>query len=151
MIHMQNTKIVNVTVPAVKLDDASAVTVEIDTIDFDYCTIFCQLGVTDIAMTVLKVQESDTSGSGMADVTGLVWGTSSNIAGSTSTLPIATNDDTWFVFDIDLKGRKRYLDVVATMDNGTLGGFFVAHAILSRAKDGPTTAAQRGATEVLRV
>ena len=150
-IAAQNCKLVSVTPPAAIVDNASYTTSEIDTLGFDYAKIVVYLGATDIAMTALAVTESDTSGAGHANVSGLVWGTAENIAGSTSTLPSATDDNKFFVFDIDLKGRKRYLDVTATAGDGTSGTFAVIWAELSRAEDTPTTAAQRGAAEVLRV
>lgn len=146
----QEQKLLLLTPPAAKLDDASATTAEIDTLGFDYCQIVVALGDTDIAAAALKVQESDTTGSGFADVTGLVFGTSKNTDGSTSTLPSATDDNKLFVFDISLKGRKRFLDLVFTAGNGTAGTFFVAFAILSRAKISPTTAAERGIAQCLR-
>ena len=151
MIHAQNTKFVSVTPPAAIVDNASYTTAEIDTLGFDYATIIVYLGATDIAMTALKVTESDTSASGHADVTGLVFGTSSNIAGSTSALPSATDDDTFQIFEIDLKNRKRYLDVVATAGNGSTGTFATILCILSRAGESVDTAAARNADEILRV
>jgi hypothetical protein len=151
MIAAQNTKLVNVTPPAAIIDDASLTTAAIDTKGFDYCTIKVILGATDIAMTALKVQESDASGSGFADVTGLVFGTSTDIDGNTSALPANDDDNGFFVFDIDLRGRKRYLDVVATVGNGSAGAFVTVIAELSRAAESPTTIAQRGAAGILRV
>lgn len=151
MNSLLNTKLVGITPPAAIIDDASATTAEIDTLGFDYCQIVVYLGATDIAMTALAVTESDTAGSGHANVTGLIWGTSSNIAGSTSTLPSATDDNKFFVADIDLRGRKRYLDLTATIGNGAAGTYFTAFAVLSRKEGGITTAAERGAQEILRV
>ena len=151
MIHSQCVKYLNVTPPAAIVDNASYTTAEIDTNGYDYCTIVVILGATDIAMTALAVTESDTSGSGHANVTGLVWGTSTNIDGSTSALPTATDDDTFQVAEIDLRGRKRYLDVTATAGDGAAGTFAAIIAILSRPDTGPTSASDMGADEVLRV
>lgn len=152
MIHGIHTKVVNVTPPVASVNNASAVTTTIDTLGFDYCNIHVALGVADTALSALKVQESDYANmSGAADVTGLVYGTSSNIAGSTSSLPASTNDNTVFGFDIDLRARKRYLDVVATVDDqGTTGAFIAIQAVLSRAEQLPTTAAERGCQDILR-
>ena len=151
MIAAQNYKLVSVTPPGAIVDNASYTTAEIDTLGFSYCQIVVYLGATDIAMAALKVTESDTSGSGHADVTGLVFGTSANIAGTTSALPSATDDNKFQRFDIDLKGRKRYLDVTATAGNGTAGTYATIFALLWRAEDTPTTAAQAGCDEILRV
>lgn len=151
MVHSQNTKVVNVIPPVAIKDNASWTTTEIDTKGFDYCTIYINLGATDIAAAALKVQESDTSGSNFADVTGLVYGTSTNTAGSTSALPTASDDNDIFAFEIDLRGRKRYLDVVATAGDGTNGTFASGIAVLERASNTPTSASERGCNQVLRV
>jgi hypothetical protein len=152
----QNNKFVRVLSPAAIIDNASGTTTVIDTMGYDYCTIVVQLGAMDIAMTALKVQEADaitnsttlTSG---ADVTGLVWGTSANHVGTTSTLPIGTDDDTFFVFEIDCRARKRYLDVTATFGDGAAGTYCSIMGILSRGNNQLTTAAGRGCTEILRL
>lgn len=150
MITAQGIKIVRITAPAAILDNASATTNEVDTSGYNYCTIFVDVGATDIAATALKVQESDETGTGFADVTGLVYGTSTNTAGSTSTLPSATSDNTLFGFDIDLRARKRFLDLVLTGGDGTAGAYFTAYAVLSRGSETPTTATQRGFAQLLR-
>ena len=150
-VEAQKVKYVSVTPPAAIVDNASYTTAEIDTLGWDYCTIVAYLGATDIAMAALAVTESDTSGSGHANVTGLVWGTSSNADGSTSALPSATDDNTFQVAQINLTGRKRYLDVTATAGNGTNGTFLTILAILSRGDASPSTIAEAGADEVLRV
>lgn len=139
MIWPQATKEFIVTSPRAILNNGSWTTNEIDTFGFRYCKIVCILGATDVALTALKVQESDTSGSGMTDVTGLVYGAS----GATA-LPVDTDDDKIFVFYIDLKGRKRYLDVVATIGNGSTGGFIAILAQLSRAEESPNSLTERG-------
>ena len=151
MIHDQATKYINVIPPDAIVDNASWTTTEIDTKDFDYCTVVVNLGATDIAAAALKMQESDTSGSGFADITGTVFGTATTTDAATSVLPTATDDNDIFVFEIDLRGRMRYLDLVATAGDGTAGTFASAIAILSRAKDAPITGAERGANQVLRV
>lgn len=151
MIQAQNQKIVNLTPPAAIVDNTSYTVAELDTLNWDYCQIYVILGATDIAMTALAVTESDTAGSGHANVTGLVFATSNNIAGSTSALPVATDDDDVFCFDIDLKTRKRYLDVTATAGDGSVGTYACIIAILSRGDTAPVTAAQRGCNQILRV
>lgn len=147
----QNVKVAEVIAPAAIVDNASWTTVEIDTKGFDYLQIVCHVGATDIAHAALKVQESDTSGSGFVDISGLVFGTSTNTDDSTSTLPSATDDNKLFIFDIDLRGRKRYIDLVATAGDGTLGTFMAAWAVLSRGHETPMSASERGASQILRV
>lgn len=151
MIPEQKVKVIGVTFPVAIVDDASWTTVEVDTLGFDYCTYYFMLGANDIAVTALAVTESDTAGSGHANVTGLIFGTSNNTGGSASTLPSATDDNKLFAFEIDLRARKRYLDLTATNGDGTIGGFSAAWAVLSRAKEAPNTAAERGCSQILRV
>lgn len=150
MIAAQSDKWVRVTSPAAIVDNASLTTASIDTAGYSYARIFVFLGATDIAMTALKVQESDDD-STYADVTGLVYGTSTNIANSTSALPSATDDNKCFAFEVDLRGRKRYLDLVATCGDGAAGTYVCAFALLSRAGDAPVTASERGFGDILRV
>lgn len=148
---LQETKVLQVIAPAAIADNTSPTTVEIDTLGFDYAQVYVMLGATDIALTALKMTESDTTGTGFGDVTGLVFGTSTQISGSASTLPSATDDNKIFCFDINLIGRKRFLDLVATVGDGSSGGYVVAWAVLSRAKKSPVTAAERGCAQILRV
>lgn len=150
MTPMQNIKLLSITPPAAIIDNASATTASVDTKGWDYLTVICYLGATDIAMTALKLQTSDTDSS-YADLTGAIFGTSTNIDGSTSTLPAATDDNKFFVFQVDLRGKKRYFDLVATIGNGTTGTYFTALAILSKGEIAPINAAGMGADEVLRV
>jgi len=151
MIHAQNTKVVAITPPAAIVDNAAFTTAELDTAGFEYAQIYVQLGATDIAMAALKVTESDTAGSGHTDVAGLDTDGDTDIDGNAATLPTATDDDGFVIFDIDLRGRKRYLDLSATAGDGAAGTFMSAFALLSRADNTPTTSAERGALNVLRV
>jgi hypothetical protein len=147
MIATMNQKVVQVIAPRAILDDASWTTVEIDTKGFRHCTIYFMLGATDIDISALKVQESDTAGSGHADITGLVCSGTTGDA----RLPTATDDNLIFAFQIDLRGRKRYLDLVATIANGSTGGFAAAWAVLSRAEEMPNTVAERGLAGELKL
>ena len=145
MNQAQNMKVVNYCPPTAIKDNASFTTNTIDTAGFGKLAIYFTLGATDIAMTALKVQESDDSGmSGAADITGLVYGTSANPeTGTTSALPTADNDNGVFAFFINLSGRKRYIDVVATAGDGSTGTFGSGVAFLYNG-DGINTAAERG-------
>ena len=144
-------KWVNLTPPAAIIDNASVTVAELDTKGYDYAEIAVVLGATDIAMTALKVTESDTTGSGHADVTGLVYGTSTDIDGNTSALPTATDDNGIFAFEIDLRGRKRYLDMTATVGNGTNGTYIAIIARLSRADAAPVTVSAKGLAGCVRL
>lgn len=144
------TKVINVTPPAAILDDASAATTAINTQGYSYCQIWVALGASDIAMAALKVQESDTDGS-YGDITGTVVGTATDAFGAATTLPSSTADNNLYCFDIDLRGRKKWLDLVATAGNGSTGTYISAWAILARSQDGIATATERGAATIMRV
>ena len=151
MNHLQNVKFVNVIPPGVVVDNAAYTSTVVDTAGFDSVAFVVSTGFTDIALAALKVQESDaitdsvTLSSG-SDVTGLVWGTSTNPdTGSTSSLPSATDDNKVFVAYVDTRARKRYLQLQATAGNGTTGTYLSAAAILGKAGNGPYNAATRGA------
>lgn len=152
MTHLQNLKWLLTTPPVAAVNNASALTTTIDTAGFDYAAIIVGMGVSSTSgISVLKVQESDFSNmSGAADVTGLVYGTSTDIAGSTSALPVHTNDNTLWAFEIDLRARKRYLDLVVTVDNAGTGAFVTVLTGLGRAEQPPTTLSGKGLTGCLR-
>ena len=150
MIAAQNSKWVPITNPAAIANNTSPTTTSIDTAGYDYLEVFVYIGATDIALTALKLQESDTDGS-YADVTGLVYGTSAAISGTTSTLPSATDDNKCFKFEVDLRGRKRYFDLVVTVGNGSTGAYVTAFGLLSRATDFPVSASERGFGNIVRL
>lgn len=152
-----------VTPPAAVVNNGSVTCNVIDTIGFRYLEVWVMLGATDIALSALKLQESDTEASGTSltsgtdisatntGTTGTVFGTDANDTGSTSTLPSATDDNHVFKFEIDLRGRKRYVLPVITVGNGTTGAYVCVLAELSRGAQVPTTAADKGATQLMRV
>ncbi len=151
---LQQTKDVAVIPPGVRKNGASFTPVEIDGKDYDYLRIQVCLGATDIAMAALKVQECDTTaggGAGWVDVTGLIWGTSADIAGAVSTLPASGDGNKIFAFEVDLRNRKRFLQVIATAGSGSAGTYLAAGGVLSRGDKTPVTAAERGCMQILRV
>lgn len=148
---MQNCKFVSAIAPAAILDNASATAVVIDTRGYDYCTIVCQLGATDIAWAALKVQSSTTSGGSYSDVTNATFSGGSGVGGATLALPSATDDGQTCVFQLDMRGKEPFLKVVATCGDGTSGGFIAAVAVLSKAKLAPSTSATMADGDVCRV
>jgi len=103
---------------------------EIDTLGFKYASIDVVYSpftaATSSYASVLKVQESDSSGSGQADVSGL-----SVTAGAGSTT--GANVGAVARFNIDLRGRKRYLTVVTSPGNTVA---VVTNARLTKAEQG---------------
>lgn len=147
----QNAKYVVAIAPAVLLDNTSATNTAIDTRGYDYCTIVCQLGATDIAVTALKVQAATTSGGSYSDITGATFAGGSGMGGATLALPSATDDNQTCVFQIDMRGKEPFLKLVATFGDGTVGGYIAASAILTRAKLSPSTSATMADGDVCRV
>lgn len=150
-VQAQKCKYVACIPPAAILDNASATEIEIDTLDYDYCEVILTLGATDIAMTALKIQETDTTGSGEADVSGATFDGGTDIDGTTLVLPSATDDDQVAVFQIDCRYRKRFLSCVATYGDGTAGGYISGVARLSRGALAETTSAGMADGGVCRV
>jgi len=103
---------------------------EIDTLGFKYAAIDVVYSPFTAATTsyasVLKVQESDASGSGQADISGL-----SVTAGAGSTTGASVGAVARF--NIDLRGRKRYLTVVTSPGNTVA---VVTNARLTKAEQG---------------
>jgi hypothetical protein len=86
--------------------DASAQDKEIDTLNADYLVVqFFTSGGSNGAMAELRLLESDTSGSGQAEISG-------TDLSSTVTSPSAVAaDDGCALYFVDLRGRKRYITV----------------------------------------
>lgn len=132
------------------LDNATATSYVIDTAGVDFVNIDVIIGATDIALTALKVQESDvktdaTTLSSGTDVTGLVYGTSTLPEnGATSALPTDTDDNKVFTFFVNTQGRKRYLQLVATAGNGTTGVAIAAVYNAGKVANMALTATGRG-------
>jgi len=132
------------------LDNATATSYVIDTAGVDYVNIDVIIGTTDIAMTTLKVQESDTKTdattlSSGADITGLVYGANG------SSLPSATDDNKIFSFEINTQGRKRYLQLVAVAGNGTTGVALAAQYNAGKIGNQSLDATGKGVAAVLNV
>lgn len=145
-------KVFGVVPPAAIVNNASLTCNVIDTWRADYLEINVYLGATDIALTALKLQESDAKASGTTltsgvDITASVFGTANNDTGVASTLPSATDDNHVFAFFVDLRGRKRYILPVITVGNGSTGAYCSVIAKLSRNAEGPRTAADANYTQ----
>lgn len=132
------------------LDNATATSYVIDTAGVDFVNIDVIVGATDIAMTTLKVQESDTKSdsttlTSATDITGLVYGTSADPeSGTTSALPTANDDNKVFTFFVNTQGRKRYLQLVAVAGNGTTGVAIAAVYNAGKVANMSLTASGRG-------
>jgi hypothetical protein len=128
--HLEGTKTV-VKIASVTTDGGSF-THEIDTRYADYVSVdvcYSTFTATSTAYaSPLKVQESDVSGSGQVDVPGL---TVTAVAGVTTGNHVAR-------FNVDMRGRKRYLTVVG---NPAKPATVASVARLSKIEDEPYNAA----------
>jgi len=136
--------------PQAKVNNASASATAIDTQGFRYLEVSVFLGDTDIALSALKLQECDTSGGSYVDIVGTRVGTDNNDAGAASVLPTATDDNKIWKFEIDLRGRQRFIKPVVTVGNGSTGAYLMILGKLWRGENTPTLAASKGAAAVLR-
>jgi hypothetical protein len=117
---------------------------EIDTLGFANASIdvlfspFTAASPPTTAATVLRVAQSDTSGSGQVNISGFVAGTDFTVAaGVTATASVGYSHR----FDIDLRGKRRYLTVFATPAS-TCG--VITSCRLSKAEAGPMSASEKG-------
>jgi hypothetical protein len=78
MIPAQMTKFLNLTPPGALVDAASLAVTELDTLGWDYAQILLIMGATDIACSACILTESDTAGSGHANIA------ASNFSGQTN-------------------------------------------------------------------
>jgi len=140
----------HVFVAPVLADNATYTSSVCDTAGADYLEVDVILGVTDIALATLKLQESDaitnsTTLDGGADITGFVYGTSTNPdTGSASALPTDAQDGKVFQFRVPLQGRKRYINLVAVAGNGTTGTNLCAFGKLGKVEESPVKADNAG-------
>ena len=150
MLEGQNCIYKTAIAPAAILDNTSATATAIDTAGAAYIEIPVQLGATDIAVSALKLQECDTSGGTYTDITGATFNGGTSYDGVTLALPSATDDNQVHVFQGSLLGRKRYIKVVRTFGDGTVGGFVAATARLSKVALVPPVATDMAAGGVCR-
>jgi hypothetical protein len=98
-------------------------------------------------ITVLNIQQSDdTVLTNFAAVTGYVAGTDWTLASLTGGTNAATEKAAG-VFNIDLRGKKRYFRVLVT--NGAITGIVGITGTLARAEQAPITATNQNAGVVV--
>lgn len=153
MINAQNTKFVKV-YDSVSIGAADPSVAVIDTLGYDYCSIYMYAGVTG-GQSVLKVQEGELADKSDAanfsnenGVFGFGESGQLNIDGTSAADPDATNSVV-YEFQVDCKKRMRYLTVAATNVGTTVMAIF---AVLSRGEDigNPDVLANIGVTGCIR-
>lgn len=127
----------------------------IDTAGFDYLELIASQGAQAAGLTalILALQEGDSSSTFSGSITGANVGTSTPLfaaAGAGSNLPSTATNNTLQVFNVDLKGRKRYLNLTLTPSSSS-GLFLDAIARLTRAERSPESAASSGANQVFQL
>lgn len=126
--------------PISKTNGATA-TGTIDTLGADFVTIDVHTTTADTTtnkLTVLKISESDTTdATNFSDITALVGGGAS---GFTIPNPV-TSGDNLHKFNIDARGRKRYLKVTVTPPTTQT---ITAIANLAANEQAPITASKAG-------
>ena len=139
MNHLEGTK----TVAKVSVAVAANATHshEIDTYGADYAIVDVVYSAftasTSSYASVLKLQQSNTSGSGQADITGYsITAGAGSTTGSTGAIAR---------FNVDMRGKQRYLTLVTTPGNAATVAT-VAH--LGKLEDMPITAAAMGVNDV---
>ena len=137
-----NVRVAKVLAPISLSGGATATTTEVDTVNvgvkYNQATVYIMSGLVGAnGVSTLKVQEGDTSGGSYTDITGA------------SFTALADADDNIIVAcDIDLRKRKRYLNVVIT-NGATNASVMCAWCELTRAEETPSSKTQRGVQELL--
>jgi hypothetical protein len=139
MKNLQNCKFQKVLAPISVAGGATATCTEVDTKGFRGGAFIVQSGLIGANGVSLKWQESDTSGSGGADITG-----------ATHTALVDADDGINLVTFMDFRGRKRYITLVAVVGS-TNACLLSALAILDRAEETPDNVTERGVQEQLFV
>ena len=148
MIHAQGNKVQNFFPP--QAVGTTAVAGLVDTKGWDYLTVITNLAAVTTATTITAMAFTEGATTAAADaITALTGGT----ATGNFTIPVGkgtatTNTGTVTVFQIDLKKRKRYLKLSATLSHATV---FTAEAILSRGEERANTAAKAGADAIVTI
>lgn len=147
---LQEVKYINL-IADMTVDNGAFTTTEIDAAGYNYATIIAAFGNVPANVAAMTVTESDTTGSNHSAF--ITMGTTAAIDGATTALPTAAGGDgDIIVFEIDLTGRKRFLDLTCTAGNGSgTATELAAVCILSQGKIAPTTEAGRGADQIIRV
>lgn len=137
-----------ITVAGASTAASTTLTAEFDTLGFSYASIAFVEGTSptthglSTVLTNHALQHSDASGSGFSAISGFTAGTD----WTPSSAGVATNIAK-VVYNVDLRGRKRYLKVQVSPNGAITTGVLVC--TLTNPSDGRTTAAEIGAAQVV--
>lgn len=133
-----NLKVVPVTPPGAIVDNAAFTTAAVDTKGWRHLTFVAIFGALDIAPASASIRHSNASNMG-SPATLATGGTDFALATATD------SDNLVHLFEVDLLGKKRYLDFEITGGDGSLGTYLTIIAILSRPEESPNSATEHGA------
>ncbi len=132
MIYSNCIKYVALVEPQARINNTAVTVSSVDRHGFDYANIEAIVGANDIGFTIFKLQESDDNTN---------WADVINGDYSVGTLLPGNTPNVIYGWNVDLRGRKRYLRIAATVGNGASGLYLTVVAMLSRAEQEPFTAA----------
>ena len=139
MFHAQFDKVL-ATLPTAAVGATATSTLTIDRLGYDHVSVSAirASNASTVFASVLKVEESDASGSGYSDVTALVGGGTGGFS-----IPAVTDTDAAAIvkLDIDARAKKRYLRV--SMTPGASATLAIV-ASLSKAEVAPSTVGEKG-------
>lgn len=142
MLHLASTKTV-AKIGTADTTTSQTATHTIDTLGFAHASIDVVFepaaATTDAICVACKVEESDASGSGFANVAALVGNGAGGFVIPTS--GSKTADSNVVRLNLDMRGRKRYLRVSATP---VAASVVATVARLGRGEAGPATASESG-------
>lgn len=140
MIHTQYTKYARCLEPVSVAGGGTATTQEVDTRGFDYAKWVVFAGAVGAnGVTTVKMQETDTSGSGHADIPGAAF-----------TAMVDADDNVFLVCHIDLQSRKRFLKPVI-VNGATNASLLSSWVELTRPDESPDNITERGVAQQLFV
>ena len=147
MNHLTSTKVVNLIPPQSLADstatDAAAV---VDTHGWNKLSVYASLGAAAEPFTVFKLQESvNANGTSGSDITGMIYGTSADVAGATSALPLAADANKVFCFELNVSIlTKRYVTAVFTKTAAGVTEIQAIAVLQNSGPDAPATIAEQG-------
>jgi hypothetical protein len=141
-----NTKSVNA-ILSTGATNGATVTAAIDRLGYDHMSLDVVAGTANVVsntFTTLKLSESDiTDATGYSDIAAFTGGGDDGFTIGNQ----LTNALNVYRFDVDLRGRKRYLKVTASPQTTQA---IIANARLSKAEQIPDSATDVGANVVVR-
>ena len=149
MIHGQNIKVRRAYDPETSTSGAkTGRNVKMD--GFNYLTVIAYTGdMGGTGLTAMSLEEADATSDDFVTISGTVVGTDKNIDGSTSALPSGSSTNKFWVWQLHLRPRKKYIRVAFTIDDSATK--IAILNVMSRGDDLPESSSQMGAEHVLRV